>query len=605
MPWRANAISIQTPPSLGGETGVTTGTTGTRTRRGGKRAPLAELQRLLGASGADARRRKAELLVALCDSRFKRARDLEQLQRLACFLTAFPDDARVLRAALALAAVFHDHVRRLPRAERLRLDDSGMAGTFTRHVYAAAAARWLTARFGAHIEIDWPALTDEVLDHAVTPLLHPFEKDTVEITLRTARVWFERALAASTTNAHAVPDRVRLPATGLAWLLAQAPRDRAGAERFDAAFEAAEMQLAWDIGHTAAAITNNRVRMKPVFRPDGMRRAAADPRAAVAAPLDDLARVSRAHASRLLDAWRAALWSRTRTVLHIERPNLAECYLADFGGGLQMTAIGIEPRARGVLEASFGYLLLANGVPFGYGGFTPVFAQVNTGTNVFPEYRGSEAAFAFQQALRTMHALTGCERFLVNPYQFGAGNDEALQSRAYWFYFRLGFRSAAASARHLAQREFDRMREDRRYRVPLSTLRKLALSDMVLDLSDTAAPKFFDERWLAALARGITPALAATGVANRDAAGQALAGRIAQCLQADVGRWSAEEQRGFGLFAPLLAQVDGLAGWRDDEKRALVDLVRARWAPLEREYVNRLRIHDRLRDALARAARRS
>jgi hypothetical protein len=552
---------------------------------------LAQLQRLLAAYGPDARNRKCALLAALLHARFARARDLARLQRLVCFLMAFPDDARVLRATLALAAVFHERVRRLPRAERERLDDSGMAATVTRHVYAASAVRWLIARFAAHVEIDWAAFTDDALQRVVLPLLHPLESDTVDLTPRTTRAWLEAARSDRATRA-------------LAWLLAQAPQDRAARARFDESFDAADVQLAWEIADTRAAITRNRVRMKPVFRPDGMRRAAADARGAILPPVATLQRVTRAHATRLLDVWRAALWSRTRTVLHIERPNHDECYLADFGGGLQMAAIGIEPPARGVLEASFGYLLLANGMPIGYGGFTPVFAQVNTGTNVFPEYRGSEAAFAFQQALRTMHTLTGCECFLVNPYQFGAGNDEALQSGAYWFYFRLGFRSADDVARRLAQREFDRMREDRRYRVPLPTLRKLAASDMHLDLTDSAAAKYFDERWLAALAQGITPALAGTGVPNRAAAQRALAQRVAGLLGADCVRWPQREQRGFALFAPLLAQIDALERWPAADKGALVGLCRARWAPEERDYVNRLRVHDRLREGLAQAARR-
>ncbi|MCK7501784.1 MAG: hypothetical protein MZW92_76130, partial [Comamonadaceae bacterium] len=128
-------------------------------------------------------------------------------------------------------------------------------------------------------------------------------------------------------------------------------------------------------------------------------------------------------------------------MFQIEQPNLDECWQADFGGGLQMAAIGVRPGLRATLEVTYGYLLLANGMPIGYGGFTTLFAQVNTGINVFPEYRGGEAAFAFEQALRAMHTLTGCAHVIVNPYQFGAGNDEALASGAYWFYYRLGFRS--------------------------------------------------------------------------------------------------------------------------------------------------------------------
>ncbi|MFO1316643.1 MAG: hypothetical protein U1F58_13655 [Burkholderiales bacterium] len=52
--------------------------------------------------------------------------------------------------------------------------------------------------------------------------------------------------------------------------------------------------------------------------------------------------------------------------------------------------------------------------------------------------------------LRAFHTLYGSGRFVVNPYQFGAGNAEAIASGAFWFYYRLGFRPAHALTRALA-----------------------------------------------------------------------------------------------------------------------------------------------------------
>jgi hypothetical protein len=564
------------------------------TRSEGRRARtvLLEAQRLLGAQGPPARQRKRAVLAALATARFVRARDLVCLQRVICFLTAFPDDAAIRRGARRLADLFHNHVLRLTRAQRALLDDSGMAGTVTRHVYCAGAARWLVRRFGADAEVDWAAFSGDSAARLLAGLLHPLESDAVEFTAKTTRAWLERARGAHT-------------GTVLAWLLAQAPAGGAGAARFRQAYDDAEVPLAWRLGDGRAGITRNLLRTRVAYRAQGMRRAAAGARAAITQPLDTVTPLARAAALRLLDVWRAALWSRTRTVLHIERPNPDECYRADFGGGLQMAAIGIEPAARGLLEPSFGYLLLANGVPIGYGGFTPLFAQVNTGTNIFPEFRGSEAAFAFQQALRLMHALTGCVRFLVNPYQFGAGNDEALQSGAYWFYYRLGFRSAQAPVRRLAEREFARLRADRRYRVPVATLRKLAACDLHLDLADDAAARFFDEAWLPALVDGVTGALAREQPSNRAAAQRTLAARLARTLGIALQDWSAQERAGFERFAPLLAQIDDLDRWPAADRQALAGLCRARWAPQERDYARRLCAHERLRQALARAAQRS
>jgi len=241
-------------------------------------------------------------------------------------------------------------------------------------------------------------------------------------------------------------------------------------------------------------------------------------------------------------------------------------------------------------------------MPIGYGGFTTLFAQVNTGINVFPEFRGSEAAYAFEQALRVMHALTGNARFVVNPYQFGAGNDEALQSGAYWFYYRLGFRSAQAPVRALAEKEFARLRADRRYRVPIATLRKLAACDIHLDLTDDAGEKFFDEPRLEALGAGITAAIAREGAASRAEALASMEKRLAGLLGIRLADLSAVERRGFAQFAPILTQVADLAAWPKADREALRRIVRARWAPRERDFISLMCAHDRLRIALARAA---
>jgi len=547
--------------------------------------PLRALERLLPVYGDTAGAEKLRLLAEVAPLRFDRASELVTLQRIVCFLSAFPDDAAVHRAARGLAAGFAARLRRLTKAQREQLDDSGAAGSWTRHFYAAAAARWMARRFAGSVEIDWNAgNAADALEPLVSPLLDPMEAEVADLSASGLRDWLAQGRGGRGND--------------LDWLLAQHGAGRSRSE-FDRAFDAAEVPLAWRLDDRAG-ITGNVLRGPVAARRQGMRRPSAESRAAIVQPIP-VERLTRRAAARLLDVWRAALWSRTRTVFQIEQPNLDECYLADFGGGLRFAAIGVAPGRRGALEATYGHLLLANGMPVGYGGFTALFAQVNTGINVFPEYRGSEAAFAFQQSLRVMHAITGNARFVINPYQFGAGNDEALQSGAYWFYYRLGFRSAQPRARALAEKEFARTRGDRDYRVPIATLRRLAACDIHLDLTDDAGERFFDETWLQNLAAGITAAIAREGVMSRAEALRRLAERLAGALGIRLADWTALERQGFAQFAPILAQIDDLRA----EREALVQLCRVRWAPQERDFIERMRDHDRLRMSLARAAQRT
>jgi hypothetical protein len=239
----------------------------------------------------------------------------------------------------------------------------------------------------------------------------------------------------------------------------------------------------------------------------------------------------------------------------------------------------------------------------GYGGFTPLFRQVNTGVNIFPDFRGAEAAFVFQQYLRMIHTIAGCMRFIINPYQLGDGNDEALASGAYWFYYRLGFRSVGASDRRLADREFARLRADRRYRVPIAALRTLGAADVHLELAGERRDGLFEERWLDGLAAGATALVAREGAAERRVALDRVTRRVASALGVASERWSASERRSLAGFAPIIGQIEGLQAWTAADKRALVELIRLRAAPLEREFARRARTHDKLRTALAAAAK--
>ena len=147
---------------------------------------------------------------------------------------------------------------------------------------------------------------------------------------------------------------------------------------------------------------------------------------------------------------RAAVSARCREVVAITYADPNAVHWCDLGEGVGLAVIGASPGKRMCIEANYAYLLLSNGAPIGYGGVTALFRQANTGVNIFDAYRGSEAAFLWTEMLRAFHALFGARRFVVNGYQFGEGNPEAIASGAYWFYYRLGFRPAAAAERKLA-----------------------------------------------------------------------------------------------------------------------------------------------------------
>ena len=129
--------------------------------------------------------------------------------------------------------------------------------------------------------------------------------------------------------------------------------------------------------------------------------------------------------------------------------------------------------------------------------------------------------------LRAFRTLYGSGRFVINAYQFGAGNAEAIASGAFWFYYRLGFRPASAQARRLAAREAQRMAADRKYRSDARTLKSLAVGDLHLDLPGFAEDDHFDEALLPRVGALAARTLAREPVWSRARAARRIAERLA------------------------------------------------------------------------------
>ena len=326
------------------------------------------------------------------------------------------------------------------------------------------------------------------------------------------------------------------------------------------------------------------------------------PKRVIQEPID-IRLLSRREGARYVDLAMASLAVRHRETIHFNGANPGEIYLADAGEDVSIAVFGLLPDFRYPLECTMGFLIISNGVPVGYGGSSIVFRQVNSGINIFDEYRGSEAAFLWTQVMRVYHSLVGCTRFIANAYQFGEDNTEALKSGAFWFYYRLGFRPVLSSVRQLAAREADRIRRSRKYRSSTATLRQLASCDMHLLLPGSKASELFDEQWLSTSSMLATAALAAAECRTHEAAADQVASQLAGDLAIrNLDRWSAEERRAFRRIAPLVSAA-APGTWSSDERRALHELLRAKGGDRELAYARKLFAHSRFRRSLIRACR--
>lgn len=151
------------------------------------------------------------------------------------------------------------------------------------------------------------------------------------------------------------------------------------------------------------------------------------------------------------------------TLFHLER-------------GVSIALFSMEPERRMPLESYIGYVLFKNGVPHAYGGSWIFGNRALFGINIFEPFRGGESTLAILQLLRVYHKYFGVAAFSVEPYQFGKDNPEGIESGAYWFYYKLGFRSDDKKLAALAQKEMEKMKADSSYRSSHHTLRKFTSS---------------------------------------------------------------------------------------------------------------------------------
>jgi hypothetical protein len=158
----------------------------------------------------------------------------------------------------------------------------------------------------------------------------------------------------------------------------------------------------------------------------------------------------------------------------------------DAGRGLSICLNGMRPGKRLPFESYIGYMAYKNGRPIAYGGAWIFGNRARIGLNVFEPYRGGESTWIFAAILRTYSLVFNIQHLLVDPYQIGKDNEEAIESGAFWFYYKLGFKPLQIPLKELAETEFAKMKESQQYRSSKAILRKLATSTLGIHLANDA-----------------------------------------------------------------------------------------------------------------------
>ena len=488
------------------------------------------------------------LLAAAARRRFRDAASLIRLHETALFLRAYPRTPEVARLADAILFSFAGRVTELEAFEAPEI--SGIAGTSLSAVFSYEVARRLAARHPRDLEIAWDRY--DGIDR-LGPVLRRFlpllgEDWPVEAHVP-YREWISAALPRGRSD--------------LEWLL---ERLAATPELFDTL----DLPLTWHIGNARTSRSRLRLAGQKLYchQEPLLRRGDISLARELETPPLPVRRLARPEARRILDLILDTSAMRFRELYGFSHPDEAGVFHADAGRGVDIFFFGVPPAWRLPLRAYHGGLFFKNGVPAGYVETLSLFERAEVGFNLYYTFREGESAWLYAQLLRLFRQVLGVSCFSVDPYQIGLENPEAVDSGAFWFYRKLGFRPVDPRVAGLMEREERRMAQTPSYRSSKRTLEKLA-EGYILFEGPSSEKGVWDNFRVRNLGLAVERARAAGALDTESSSGLAL----------------------------VLSLIPDLARWTAEEKTAAAKILRAKESASEARYLRLMQRHPRLRAA--------
>lgn len=543
----------------------------------------------------EASKQKLEIIGELSRRSLRDPRALIRYHDILCFMQAYPDNAVLLEMVDMELRKFDGRIeffRQTNGPDDDRLDDTGIVNTVIRYPYSFPMAHWLMDSFGQDVEIDWEDYSSKEED-PLSGLLNIFamysENDGVDDEELTTEEWIGEARGHGRTS--------------LQWLLDRFDSMDASPAVKQHIFDGAEIGLRWFLGRSRAAHTLARESPGRIFyQRSDMKKARIDLRKSARKTRPDLRLLSARKGTFVRGRLIGALLSRHRELYPATYANPSEVYVTSPGRGLRIFILGMRPDDRMPLETNYSALLVKNGVPIGYGIAVLFFDRCEIAINVFDTFRSGEASVIFDHFLRVFYHHFGGRAFIMRRWQVGHENEEGLQSGSFWFYYKLGFRPMDAEVEGLAREEMKRIRRDRSYRSDLRTLKKLAVSDLLVDLRPGPRSKF-EELSVSDIGIALTRNIAANFAGNGKKADEVSKRNVRKALgNTGLSRWTPSEMLQFDRWCPIVGMIADLADWKKKEKRDLLRVIKSRGAIRERRYVGLLQRHERLREALVYVA---
>jgi hypothetical protein len=561
-------------------------------------ALLTSLEAAKSRFGRGASSRAQNLLDQLGRRQFRDSTSLIRFHESLLFLRAFPQSRMVVAKIESLLDRFY------VRVERLRdlgvgmsafddFDTSGIAGTTMLDSLNFDAARWLAHRMARNVEIAWDDYEEERAMGSTWPRFIPLLAEDADVEANIPwRSWLNTA---------------RGRERDLAWLIRRFEQlpisNRERAELYDSL----RLPLRWRLENLKLSRSRNWTQPKEFYyhREPLLVRSQVSLAHELTQPTPQLVKLSRRDGVAVMDSIREVMVVRYRELYGTTLGDPNSVVRASLGRGVVMYFWNLPADRRLPLRAYVAGFTLKNGVPINYIEAIGLCEWIEVGFNTFYTYRQGETAWIYAQALRCLCAVTGATTISVYPYQIGQNNDEALDSGAFWFYRKLGFRSGSSDLEQLARQEEQKIAANPHYRTPKKTLKQLAEAHVFyelkrIDASSASASGTWDTFSTRNLGLLVNRRMARDFRGDSGSIRRASVAAVSRALGINLSRWSVTERKAFENWSLVLALIPNLRRWTPQQKTDAAKVIRAQAGRNEMSYLHLTQRHPRLREELLR-----
>ncbi len=568
-------------------------------------ALLGSLEAAKSRFGPGATRETKMLLEQLSRHKFTDAKSLLRFHECLLFLRAFPHSASLVPKVEKLLNTFPDRIEKIRArgADMSVFDDfdtSGVAGTTMQDTLNFEAARWVVHRIPRNLEIAWDDYAEDYqAEHSMGttwPRFIPLLAEDADVEANIPwRRWLDAARGRERDLEFLISQFERLPVT---------PREPAEI------YDSLRIPVRWHLQNLKLSRTRNWSHPRRFYFHTGplIMRSQVSLAKELAKPAPQLKKLSTSEGEAAMQTIREVMLVRYRELYGTTLGDPRSVVRADLGAdsegrGVVIHLWNLPPERRLPLRAYVAGFTLKNGVPINYIEAIGVCEWIEVGFNTFYTYRQGETAWIYAQALRCLHAFTGATTISVYPYQIGQNNDEALDSGAFWFYRKLGFRSGRADLEKLARKEEQKIAADPQYRTPRRMLKCLAEAHVFYELgrgakTDQIGP--WDTFSTRNLGLRVNRCMAREFGGNARRIRQASVLQVTRALGLNPARWTPSQRRSLENWSLILALISDLARWSPEEKTGLIEIIQSQSGANEMQYLGLTQRLPRLRSELLR-----